>query len=138
MRTFSFPILVCLGIVLLAYAFLYDRVIVEHSLTGTAAIPIVSEQDEITYEAKIKNPLATSIRLCGGQMNWCGQSGCYRVITPFPITIEPRQEATITISLSPSGEKISETELILYADSKGLNGLTPIRIKLPATSHSVP
>lgn len=106
-------------------------------LAGTAAVPIVSDQGEIKYEAKIKNPLSTPIRLCGGQMNWCGQSGCYKVITPFPIMIEPKQEVTVIVSISPREEKLSETELILYADGKGLNGLTPVKIKLPAVSRNV-
>ena len=106
----------------------------EQKLTGTAVVSPVSDQSEIQYDAKVKNTLSAPIRLCGGQLDWCVTSGCYKVLTPFPLTLEPGQEATITVSISPREEELSETELILYADGKGLDGLTPVKIKLPAMS----
>ena len=130
--------LVSAGILLLFLEVFLNFVGFEQDLTGTVALPIISNKGEIKYDAKVKNTLSIPIRLCGGQMNWCGEGGCYNVITPLPITLEPRQEATITVSISPREEKLSETEFILYADGKGLNGLVPIKIKLPAISCNVP
>ena len=120
------------GIVLLLFGVSYserDAVVVSVKAT---------DQHEIQYDAKVRSLFSTEIRLCGGQMDWCGQNGCYRVITPLPITIEPRQEVTITVSISPRDENLAETELILYADGQGLNGLTSVKIKLPAVSPKSP
>ncbi|MDR0336789.1 MAG: hypothetical protein LBI18_06830 [Planctomycetaceae bacterium] len=72
------------------------------------------------------------IRICGGQLNWCDQTGCYRITSPFPIVLQPKQEIPVTIAITPRGNSISETEITLYADGKGLKGLTPIVVKLPA------
>ena len=106
----------------------------EKKLTGTAMVSSLPDQNEVQYNVRVTNTFASPIRLCGGQLNWCEASGCYKVLTPLPITLEPGQEATITVSISTGKEKLSETELVLYADGKGLDGLTPVKIKLLATS----
>jgi len=134
MRTKIYSV-TAIGISLLFLGVFHERFFADRELTGTAETPRVSGQNEIRYDAKVKNPLSTPIRLCGGQMNWCGANGCYKVATQFPVTLEPGQEATITVMISPQGETLSETELILYADGKGLDGLTPVKIKLPAMSR---
>ena len=118
------------GILLLfAGAFLTD---IERDLVGIATKSTISNHGEIQYDTKVKNIFSTPIRICGGQMDWCGQGGCYKVTTPLPVMLEPGQEATIIVSISPREQSLAETELILYADGKGLGGLTPIKIKLPA------
>ena len=123
------------GVLLLLFGVFHERFFAERDLIGTAKTPQVSDQNETRYDTKVKNTRTMPIRLCGGQLNWCGTSGCYRVVTEFPITLEPGQEATITVMISPREETLSETELTLYADGKGLDGLTPVKIKLPAMSR---
>ena len=143
MKTVSFfyYILVGTGVLLLACA-LYDWTFANQGLTvvvaGQTQKKSDSEPSDFVYNAKIQNNYSTPIRLCGGQMNWCGQSGCYKVETTLPIVLEPKQKTTITILISPREDKISETELILYADGEGLAGLTPVNIKLPAMSLNSP
>jgi hypothetical protein len=132
-------LLVALGVLLLFSTAFYGTVwSLDKCVTGIAQVSIVSDQNEVKYDVKIKNPYSTPIHLCGGQMNWCGQGGCYRVLTSFPIMLEPKQDVTITVSISPREETLSETELILYADGRGLGGLTPVKIKLPAVSLKSP
>lgn len=142
MKTFYFLIFVSIGIALLACSFLHDRISTKQEIavivTGQTQKHADGGVPEVLYESKIKNTLSTPIRLCGGQMNWCGRSGCYKVITPFPVVIKPRQEAVVTVSISPRREEFSETELVIYADGKGLNGLTPVKIKLPVVSSKLP
>jgi hypothetical protein len=58
------------------------------------------------------------------------------VTSEFPLILEAKQETTVTVRVSPITETVSETELILYADGKGLHGLTPVKIRLPAMSRS--
>ena len=105
-------------------------------LKGTAWQCNTSVSHDILYDTKIKNTTSLPIRLCGGQLNWCGKGGCYNVITPLPITLKSNQETTISVAISPREEELSETELTLYADGEGLAGLTPIIVKLPAVSHN--
>jgi hypothetical protein len=93
---------------------------------------INQESFEFNYIVKIKNNSILPIRICGGQLNWCNQTGCYRIMSPFPIVLQPKQEISVTVVVTPRGNSISETEITLYADGKGLNGLTPFVIKLPA------
>ena len=142
MKSLSFPILVgTTGVLLLACVFLYDRIAANRELS-VVTVQTQNQTDgemvKFVYNAHVRNNHSVPIRLCGGQMNWCGQSGCYNMETPFPIVLESGQEITIAISISPREDKLSETELTLYADGEGLAGLTPIKIKLPAMSLQSP
>ncbi|MDR2345117.1 MAG: hypothetical protein LBE18_03545 [Planctomycetaceae bacterium] len=58
------------------------------------------------------------IRICGGQLNWCNQIGCYRIMSQFPIVIQPKQEISVTAVITPRENSISETEITLYARRK--------------------
>ncbi|MDR1382728.1 MAG: hypothetical protein LBJ67_02600 [Planctomycetaceae bacterium] len=89
-----------------------------------------------TYDAVVKNDHPFPIRLCGGQLNWCNASGCYSVTTEFPLILEAHQKTTVRVELSLRADAVSETELILYADGKGLSGLMPVKIRLPATPRN--
>ena len=145
MKIYLFHILIGIGILLLAYVWLYDRMLATQMLSVMVAGQMQTEANDeesefvyFVYNVQVKNNHHAAIRLNGGRLDWCGNSGCYRVATPFPIILEPKQETTITVSISPGGDELSETEFILYADGKGLDGLTPVKIKLPAMSLKSP
>lgn len=110
----------------------------EQNVTGMTESTSTTDQNEIMYNVKIKNSFSAPVRLCGGQMNWCGQSGCYSVKTKLPLILEPKQENMIVVSISPREKELAETELVLFADGKPLKGLTQVKIKLPAMSLSSP
>lgn len=127
MKTFYSQVLVGVGVLILFFVVFYRMVSLlldsGQDVSGIVTV-MVSDQNETKYNVKIKNPFVTPIR--------------YKVETPFPVMVEPKQEATIIVSLSSREKDLSETELILYADGKELTGLTPVKIKLPAMSHQVP
>ncbi|MDR2641322.1 MAG: hypothetical protein LBC74_00845 [Planctomycetaceae bacterium] len=88
----------------------------------------------LTYNVVVKNDHTFRIRLCGGQLNWCGAGGRYHAKMEFPLYLDAKQQTKITIEVSPNSETIPETELILYADGGELGGLTPIKVRLPVMS----
>jgi hypothetical protein len=131
--------LLILGVLLGGFACFFN--FSQNRITGQVekkSIEQISTGDEykFTYDTVVKNDYPFPIRLCGGQLNWCGANGCYQVITEFPLILEANQETTIRVELSPRAETISETELILYADGKGFSGLMPVKIRLPAMSRN--
>lgn len=141
MKNLLYKISIAVGFVLLLCGIFSSAFSSRRGLTGTAGKAVefnAGSAAEFHYDAKVKNTNPLPIRLCGGQLNWCGKGGCYKVITSFPITLEPNQEATITVAISPREDELPETELTLYADGKGLDGLTFIKIKLPALSRKMP
>lgn len=135
-----------LGILMLLFGILsgpiFRNIENKRKITGSVEkLNMVSREDttpEFVCHVKVKNTNPLPIRLCGGQLDWCGQSCCFKVITPFPMTIETEQEVTITVVYTPKEKDVSETELTLFADGAGLEGLTPIKIKLPAMSVKRP
>ncbi len=135
MKKWHVNLIVIGGIVLLLVAAVYNPVREPFARVETSD---TDEHSNVLYETKVKNPTWQSIRLCGGQLNWCGPGGCYKVETALPQVIAPRGELSVSIKVSPSGEELQETELILYADGVGLPGLMPIKIKLPAMSLKKP
>jgi hypothetical protein len=138
MKAVSFYIFITIGILLLVYAFVHDKILAKQELFVQVQTQIDSGTSDFFYNVIIKNNHSASIRLCGSRMDWCGSGGCYRVTTSLPVTLEPKQEVTIVVSISPRAGELSETEFILYADGEGLGGLTPVRIKLPAMSLKSP
>jgi hypothetical protein len=125
-----------IGIIVFLCGVFFHVIEWRHELIGTVAKLPVTEINQDFFEfscvAKIKNTNTDTIRICGGQLNWCNQTGCYRITTPLPIILQPQEETFITVAITPQGNNISKTEFTLYADGKELKGLTPIVIKLPA------
>ncbi len=131
MEKWQVNIIVSSGVVFLLLAAFYNP---SREPSGLVETSNTDEHSNVLYETKVKNPAWQPIRLCGGQLNWCGPGGCYKVITDMPTEIPARGELSVTVSVSPSGDELQETELTLYADGAGLPGLVPIKIKLPAKS----
>lgn len=135
----------CAGILLLIGGLFYTPLFEGNSTVPLNAViedfgqrPTEGASSEIVCDVKIKNPSKKAIRICGGQLEWCSLDGCFKVITDLPVIIPPNEEAMIKVLILPRGEVTAENEITLFVDGEELEGLTPIKVRLPAMSHKAP
>jgi hypothetical protein len=133
-KAFFIHILVCVGVLLLLSPVFFETVLSMFSFDKGLVIAVADsasfDQNKVRCDIKVKNAGRTAVRFCGGRTG-CG----FHIVTPLPVFLEPSCETTIVVLINPCG---GEVELVLYADGTGLNGLTPVKIKLPAVSCKVP
>ncbi|MDR2644137.1 MAG: hypothetical protein LBC74_15250 [Planctomycetaceae bacterium] len=99
MRKLFWVFLCSFGVLLWVYVLLFTTSTEVNRITGQVENKSVKKRENkesyiLTYDTVIKNDYPFRIRLCGGQLNWCGADGCFRVKTEFPFYLEAKQQTT--------------------------------------------